>query len=89
MFYFPAAIKYVHVTSTHINELDERRTLLDNLQSTEENIHDKNDSQISELLPFGVSSNNDASNTCVLNATIQYILATKILDVPLTNLSVV
>ena len=66
------------------NYLDERRTLLDNLQSIGENIHDKNDSQISELLLFGVSSNNDASNTCILNATIQYILATKRFDVPLT-----
>ena len=66
------------------NYLDERRTLLDNLQSIEENIHDKNDSQISELLLFGVSSNNDASNTCIFNATIQFILATKRFDVPLT-----
>ena len=67
------------------NYLDERSTHLDNLQSIGENIHDKNDSQISELLLFGVSSNNGASNTCILNATIQYILATKRFDVPLTN----
>ena len=65
------------------------RILLDNLQSIEENIHDKNDSQILELLPFSVSSNNDASNTCILNATFQYILATKRFDVPLTNSSVI
>ena len=45
------------------NYLDERRTLLDNLQSIGEKIHDKNDSQISELLLYGVSSNNDASST--------------------------
>ena len=63
--------------------LDEKRTLLDNLQSIGENINDKNDFQISELLLFGVSSNNDASNTCILNATIQYIFTTKIFDVPL------
>ena len=50
--------------------LDERRTLLDNLQSIGENIHGKNDSQISGLLLFGASSNNDASNTCILNASI-------------------
>ena len=66
------------------NYLDERRTLLDSLQSIGENIHDKNDSQISELLLFGVSSNNDASDICILNATIQYILATKTFGVPLT-----
>ena len=66
------------------NYLDEKRTLLENLQSIGENIDDKNDFQISELLLFGVSSNNDASNTCILNATIQYIFATKTFNVPLT-----
>ena len=53
------------------NYLDERRTPLDNLQNIEENIHDKNELQISALLLFGVFSNNDAPNTCILNATIQ------------------
>ena len=43
--------------------------LLDNLQSIGGNIHDKNSFQISELLLFGVSSNNDAT----LNATIKYV----------------
>ena len=65
-------IQYLHHCP---NYLEERRTLLDNLQSIGENIHDENDSQISELLLFGVSSNNDASNTCILNAIIQYIRA--------------
>ena len=37
------------------------------------------------MLPFGVSSNNDASNTYILNAIIQYILATKRFHVTLTN----
>ena len=60
------------------------KKLLDNIQSIGENIHDKNDSQISELLLFCVSSNNDASNTCILNATIQFILPTKRFDIPLT-----
>ena len=50
------------------NYLDERRTLLDN--------------HVSELLLFGISSNNDVSNTCVLNPAIQYILATKRFDIP-------
>ena len=66
------------------NYLDERRTLFDNLQSIGEKIHDKNNSQISELILFGVSSNNYASNTRILNATIQYILATKRFDVRLS-----
>ena len=66
------------------NYLDERRAPLNNLQSVGKNIHDKNDSQISELLLLGVSSNNDASDTCILNVTIQYILATNRFDFPLT-----
>ena len=66
------------------NYLDETRTLSDNLQSNGENIYDKNDSQISELLLFGVSSNNDASDTCILNATMQYVLVTKRFCNPLT-----
>ena len=71
------------------NYLDERRTLLDNFQSIGENSHDKNDFKISELLPFGVSSNNDVSDTCVLNGTIQFVLATKRFDVPLTYSGVI
>ena len=67
------------------NYLDARRILLDNLQNDGENIHDKNDFQISKLLLFGVSSNNDASNTSILNTTIQYTLATKRVHIPLIN----
>ena len=52
----------------------------------ERNIHDKNDSQVSEQLLFGVSSNNDASNTYILNATIKYILVPKRFDVLLLTL---
>ena len=63
------------------NYLDERRTFLDNLRSIGGNIHDKNEFQISELLLFRISSNSDASNTCILNATIQHILATKRFDI--------
>ena len=74
----------IHYLLHFPNYLDERRTLFDNLRSIGENIHDKNDSQISELLLFGVSSNNDASDTCILNATIQHILATERFDVPFT-----
>ena len=67
------------------NYLDERRTLLDALQSSGKKIHNKNDSQISELHLFGVSSNNDTSNTFSLNDTIQYILATKRFDLRVTH----
>ena len=45
----------------------------------------RNDSQISEFTLFGVSSNNNESNTCILNANIHYILATKRFDVFLAD----
>ena len=59
------------------NYLDERSTQLDNIQIDRENIHNKIDFEVSELLLLGVTSNNDASNTFILNASIQYILATE------------
>ena len=67
------------------NYFHDKRTLLDNLQSIGENIPDNNDDQISELPLFSVYSNNDMSNTYILNATIQYILATKRIDISLTK----
>ena len=50
----------IHYLLHCLNYLDERRTFTDNFQSTGENILDKKDSQISELLLFGAPSNNDA-----------------------------
>ena len=67
------------------NYLDKRGTLLDNLQNIGENIYDENDFQITELLLFGVSSNNDASNASVCNAAIHYMLAAKRSDISLNN----
>ena len=57
----------------HRPNFDKERTLLDNLQNIGENVYDKNDFKISELLSFGVSSNNDdASNTCIFNAAYHF-----------------
>ena len=50
-----------------------------------EKIYNKNDCHISVFPLFGISSNNDASNIYILNATIPYILATKRFDVILAN----
>ena len=60
------------------NYLNERITLLNNLQNVEENILDRNYSQCSEILLFSDSSFNDTKNT----ATIQYIFDSKRFDVP-------
>ena len=61
-------------------------SLWNNLQNIDENILDRSYSRLSEILLFGDSSFNDAKNTSILNATIQYIHDTKRFDVPLTNL---
>ena len=53
--------------------LDERRALLDNVKNVGENINDKTNFEISELLLFGVSSNNDASSSSNLKVTILHI----------------
>ena len=61
-------------------------SLWSNLQSIDENILDRSYSRLSEILFFGDYSFNDAKNTSILNATIQYIYDTKRSDVTLTNL---
>ena len=76
-------------TTTHYllhcsNYLNERMTLLTNLQNVEENILDRNNSQLSEILLFSDTSFNDAKKTSILNFTIQYIFDTKRFDVPLS-----
>ena len=66
------------------NFSNERVTLFNKLQSTDENILSKDDSNISKGLLFGDDSfNDDVKNTSVLTASIEYILSTKRFDVPL------
>ena len=65
------------------NFLNERLTLFSKLQSIDENILSKDDSNISKVLLFGEDSFNDIKNTSVLTASIEYILSTKRFDVPL------
>ena len=61
-------------------------TLLTITQNAEENILCRNYSRLSEIHLFGDSSFNNAKNTSILNATIQYIFDIKSFDVPLKNL---
>ena len=65
------------------NFSNERLTLFSKLQSIDENILSKDDSNISEVLLFGENSFNDIKNTSVLTASIEYILSTKRFDVSL------
>ena len=61
-------------------------TLLTITQNVEENILRRNYSRLSEIHLFGDSSFNNAKNTRILNATIQYTFDTKKNDVLLTKL---
>ena len=61
-------------------------TFLNNLQSVEEDIFDRNNSRLSEILLFGDSLFNNAKNTSVLNPAVRYIFDNKRFDGPLTNL---
>ena len=65
------------------NFSNERLTLFNKLQSIDEN--SKNDFKLSEVLVFGGDSFNDVKNASVLTALIEYILSTKLFDVPLNQ----
>ena len=75
-----------HYLLHHPSYLHEKMTLLNNLLNFEENIIDRNYSQLSEILLFGDDSFNNAKNTSILNATIKYIFDVKRFDIPLANL---
>ena len=62
---------------------NERLTLFNKLQSSDENILSKDESKISKVLLFGDDSFNDVKNASVFTASIEYILSTKRFDVPL------
>ena len=53
------------------------------LESIDENILSKDDSNISKVLLFGDDSFNDAKTASVLTASVEHILSTKRFDVPL------
>ena len=78
-------------TTTHYllhypSYLNERLTLLNNLQNIGENIIERNYSRFSKILLFGDSSFNDAKKKSILNATIRHTFDTKRFNVPQTNL---
>ena len=62
---------------------NERLTLFIQLQSIDENVLSKDDSNIPKVLLFGEDSFNNIKNTSVLTASVEYILSTKRFDVPL------
>ena len=62
---------------------NERLTLFNKLQSIDENILSKDESNISKVLLFGDNSFNDTKNTSVLTTSVEYIISTKRFDAPL------
>ena len=64
------------------NLSNERLALFNKLQSIDENILSRDDSNISKVLLFGDDSFDDVKYTSVLTASIEYILSTKRFDVP-------
>ena len=76
-------IQGIHYLPLCPNFSNERLTLFNELQSIDENILSKDDSNISKVFLFGDNSFNDAKNTSVLTASIEYIISTKRFDAPL------
>ena len=60
--------------------LNERKTLLDIIESALPNILEQSDSFINNVVVFGDTSLGNSSNTIILNATINYITSTKRFD---------
>ena len=62
------------------NFLNERLTFFNKLQSIDENILSKGNSNISKVLPYGDHSFNDEKKTSILTASIEYIISTTRFD---------
>ena len=75
-------------TSTHFllhcsNYSNERLTFLNIIRNNDRKILDKNDLKVTETLLYGDSSSDDTNNTLIMNATIEFLIASKRLDMPL------
>ena len=69
-------------TSVHFllrcpNFSNERSTFLNITGSIDRNILTRSDSQVTETLLYGDSNSNNIINTLILNATIDFLVATK------------
>ena len=75
-------------TSTHFllhcsNYSNERLTFLNIIRNIDRNILNKNDLKVTESLLYGDSSLDDTNNTLIMNATMEFLFASKRFDVPL------
>ena len=75
-------------TSSHFllhcsNYSNERLTFLNIIRNIDSNILSKNDLKITETLLYGDSSYDNTKNTPIMNATMEFLFASKRFDVPL------
>ena len=75
-------------TSTHFllhcsNYSNERLSFLNTIRNIASNILSKNDLKVTETLLYGDSSYDDTNNTLIMNATMEFLFASKRFDVPL------
>ena len=74
--------------STHFllhcsNYSNERLTCLNIIRNIDSKILSKNDLKVTETLLYGDSSYDDTNNTLIMNATMEFLFASKRFDVPL------
>ena len=65
------------------NFSNERSTFLNIIGSIDRNILTRSDPQVTETLLYGDSNSNNITNTLILNATIDFLIATKRFDASL------
>ena len=75
-------------TSTHFllhcsNYSNERLSFLNIIRNIDSNNLSKNDLKVTETLLYGDSSYDDTNNTLIMNATMEFLFASKRFDVPL------
>ena len=75
-------------TSTHLlfhcsYYSNERLTFLNIIKNIDKNILDKHDLKVKETLLCGDSSSDDTKNTLIMNATMEFLIASRRFDVPL------
>ena len=61
---------------------NERLTFPNIIRNIDRNILNKNDLKVMETLLYGNSSLDDTNNTLIMNATREFLLASKIFNVP-------
>ena len=74
--------------STHFllhcsNYSNERLTFVNTIRIIDKNILDKNDLKVTQTLLYGDSSSDDTNNTLTMNATMEFLIASKRFDMPL------